>query len=223
MANLDTRLIEYALGILDQDTRAVMKGELEASVENRQRLSELEELLATLALTVEPVSPSRRVRDQMLASLNPETRFEAYVDRLAKLFDLKLRRIRELLDALASVPGTSWEANEIPGVHLLHFDGGRRVAGADCGLIHVAPGREFPVHRHLGDEWVSVLQGLAREDSGRIFRPGDLIHRAPGTTHTFRTSGDEPFVFAVVLFEGLEWVSDPRDNAGESADQGRAV
>jgi putative transcriptional regulator len=110
-----------------------------------------------------------------------------------------------MLDALGAVSEEPWEDAGMAGVRLLHLDGGPKVATADCGLVHVEPGRAFPPHRHLGDEWVLVLQGQAQEDSGRQFLPGDLIHKAPGTVHSFRILGKEPFAFAVVLFEGLAW------------------
>ena len=205
MARDDTRLTEWLLGILDKQAGEQVERERQDSAEAREALSELEELLGNVALAAEPRTPSPGVRERLLESLLPEMRFEGFKERLATLFDLSIERVRELLDTLDSVSGEPWEKAGLPGVHLLHFDGGLRVASADCGLVHVEPGQAFPPHRHLGHEWVLVLQGEAREDSGRLFQPGDLIHKAPGSVHSFRILGEQPFVFAVVVFEGVAW------------------
>ncbi len=202
----DTRLAEYILGLLDKDAREAVEQELETSPEAHAAMVELDELFGTAAATAEPVAPSPWLRERLLASLEPRTRFEGFKERLATLFDLDTTRIRELLDAVDLAPAAPWEESGIPGTRLLHFAGGPRVANADCGLVHVEPGRKYFPHRHLGHEWVLVIQGEAREDGGRLFEPGDLIHMEPGSVHGFCTLGDRPFIFALVLFEGIELV-----------------
>ncbi len=201
----DSRLIEYALGILDEDARAVVERELSESSEAEHMLCKIEELLAVVALAEAPVLPSDRVRTQVLASLDLNQRYAGFVERLATFFDLSHERIRELLAATDAVPEQPWEPSGVPGISFLHFDGGTRVAAADCGFVHVTPGTSFPAHRHVGEEWVFIVAGQAQEDSGEIWSPGDLIYRAPDSGHAFRAIGDEPLIYAVVLHEGFEW------------------
>ena len=55
------------------------------------------------------------------------------------------------------------------------------------------------MHRHQGDERSLVLEGTAREDTGRIWAPGDLLLHPAGSRHEFTALGPEPFVFVVVL------------------------
>lgn len=54
--------------------------------------------------------------------------------------------------------------------------------GADMAFLRYAPGSYVPDHIHIGFESVLVLQGDYIEN-GRIFLPGTLIVRAPGTCH----------------------------------------
>ena len=85
-------------------------------------------------------------------------------------------------------------------MRLLHFEGGARHAGADCGLVHIEPGTRFPLHRHVDDEWNFILQGMGEEeDTGRRWGPGDLFCNPAGTQHAFRAIGDEPLVFGAVV------------------------
>jgi putative transcriptional regulator len=110
-----------------------------------------------------------------------------------------------------TVPGPGWVDTPLPGLHLHHFDGGPRVASADCGLVHLAPGIEFPTHRHLGREWNLVLAGSADESSGVLWLPGDLVVHETDTVHGFRAHEHEPLLLAAILENGLEILRPPRD------------
>ena len=97
---------------------------------------------------------------------------------------------------------------------LLHFEGGARHAGADCGLVQVPAGARYPLHRHLGEEWVFVLSGSAEEEgTGETWGPGDLYRRPGGSSHAFRAIGSHPFVFAIVLREGIALEEPPAPSA----------
>ncbi len=201
----DSKVIEYALGILDKEARETVEDELSASSEAARVLHDIEEVLVNLAFTETPVRPSNRLRKQILASPDENNRFDGFVERLVTFFNLSGDRIRELLSTADFVPHQPWEPSGVAGISFLHFDGGPRVASADCGFVHVEPETNFPAHRHFGEEWVFVIQGRAQEDSGKVWAPGDLVYRAPDSAHSFRVIGDEPFIYAVVLQDGFEW------------------
>lgn len=172
------------------------------------RILDDEATLEALALTADPVPPKPGGRAALLAALEPSARFDAYADRIAALFDLARERVLELLSAIPQALQAPWEDGRVEGVRLLHFDGGPRHAAAHCGLVHIEPGVSYPGHRHRGDEWSLVLAGRAEEDSGSVWLPGDLVHRPAGSAHGFRTLGDEPFVFAVAVHDGIEYLRD---------------
>ena len=204
----DSRWTEYALGLLDPEMRRELERELDRSAVARRELSKVMEGLEATALASPEVAPSPRLRETILASLGPATRFEGLRERLSTFLDLSAKSTRELVAEIAHVARRDgpWEDDQVPGLRLLHFDGGVRVAEAHCGLVHIEPGTLYPPHRHRGDEWAFILQGCAEEDSGAVWRPGDLVHQPAGSTHAFRVVGNEPFVFAVVLYEGLDMV-----------------
>ncbi len=181
------------------------------TTERDTRLEDLpgaERTLAELALTEEPLRPGDALGARILASLDPRTRFEGFAERVAALLDLGLERTREILAHVADVARAPWEDDRVAGVRLLHFPGGPRVATADCGLVQVAPGVVYPRHLHRGDEWAFVLQGRGQEDTGRVWEPGDVIRNPAGSSHAFRAISDEPFVFVVVVHEGIRFTRD---------------
>lgn len=147
--------------------------------------------------------PRPELRDRLLKSLDGNTRFEGFVDRLAVFFDLTTSRIRELLEQISHPPTQQWEPSGIPGIHLLHFDGGERVAETDCGLVYLEKGSTFPAHRHHDTELAIVLEGEIEEAGGLVYRPGDLSYKPKGSTHSFRTSDAGPAIVAVIV-QGLE-------------------
>jgi quercetin dioxygenase-like cupin family protein len=168
------------------------------------------DLLETDALASDPLEPTPALRARLLATVSGATPLDGFAERLAGLVDLGAERARELLRATLHVAPPVWEAERIPGVHLLHFAGGPRHRDADCGLVHLAPGVRFPMHRHGGDEWALVLSGFAEEEeSGERWGPGDLCFRPGGSDHAFRALGPAPFLFAVVLRGGLSFPGEP--------------
>ncbi|HXK22388.1 MAG TPA: cupin domain-containing protein [Myxococcota bacterium] len=154
----------------------------------------------------EPMRPSEGLRARVLASIEPASRFEGFVARVARLFDLSEPRAREILAVAATVPGPGWIDTPLPGVRFHHFAGGPRVASADCGLVHLAPGTAFPRHRHRGREWNLVLSGSADESAGVCWLPGDLLVYETDSIHDFRAHADAPLLLAAILENGLEIV-----------------
>jgi quercetin dioxygenase-like cupin family protein len=156
------------------------------------------------------LEPTAGLRERVFATLDPATRFAGFAPRMATFFDLTLERAREILALVARAAEAPWVGEPGSGVRLLHFEGGARHAGADCGLVHIAPGTRFPFHRHVDDEWNFVLQGSAEEEgSGRVWAPGDLVCNPAGTAHAFRALGDEPLVFGAVV-RRLEFPAEER-------------
>ena len=208
----DTTLREYALGTLDSSRVQEVEHELAHSQQARAELRAIEESLGHLAHSTGPITPSEQVKTSLFASMNQSKPFAGFVGRLATFFDLGRERARELLDTIALALEGPWEGFPLPGTSLLHLEGGPQVAAAEnCGLVRLEPSAVFPEHKHLGDEWALVLQGAAIDIigdlTGEVSRPGDVMHRAPGTRHSFRSIDQEALVFSVVLYDGFEIVA----------------
>lgn len=58
--------------------------------------------------------------------------------------------------------------------------------GSDAAILRYLPGAFTPRHVHIGFEMVFVLEGEYVENDV-LYKPGNLIIRAPGTTHEMRT------------------------------------
>lgn len=150
------------------------------------------------------MSPSAALRARLLAEIaTPRRRFEPLFGALHALFDLDDAALATLFERAELA--TEWSDSPVPGVQLLHLAGGPGVAGADSGLLRIAAGAPFPMHRHLGAEQVLVLQGGYRdEQSGQRFLPGDLQTMAAGTSHSYVVLPERALLAAVSLVGGVE-------------------
>ena len=162
-------------------------------------------LLEALAeLTPSPLAPSVELRARLLAEARaPRLRFAPLFDALFKLFDLGDPALSDLFERAASE--AEWTPAPVPDTQLLHLQGGPLAADADNGLVRIAAGARFPLHRHLGRERVLVLAGgYTDEQSGRLFLPGDVHEMAAGTAHSYVALPDQELLTAVSVVSGIE-------------------
>jgi hypothetical protein len=190
----------YALGILEPDEAAFIERAIATDAALAAALAEYQQTTGELGTGLEPVAPSPDVMTRLFASIGGG-RFEAFSARMAKLFDVTLDRARELL-GLIERPA-SW-VPQIPGIALVHFEGGPTTAGADCGFIRLAPGAMFPPHGHLGEESVTILTGRVHDVTNNVmYGPGDEYVMAQGTMHYLMCVGDEDCIYASRAMEGI--------------------
>lgn len=162
---------------------------------------DLAELFTALsrALPPQPAPPGLRAR-LLAAVAAPEHRFGPFAARLARLIDVAHDRARALLTDLARPD--IWQPF-LPAVDLVHLPGGPAVAGADVGFVRLAAGATFPMHRHLGDERVLILQGAFKDSDGTTHHAGAELHQPPGSSHSFTALPGPDLIYAVVVF-GVE-------------------
>lgn len=183
----------YAVGALDGDEAAAVERAVESDPLLAAELDSYLSLLPTAA-------PDADVKARLLASVGGG-RFENYSSRMAKLFDVTVDRARELLALIERK--ASWE-NPVPGVHLVHFDGGPACAAADCGFVRIEPGCTFPWHTHRGEEVVVVLEGTVRDNTaGKTYQPGEEILQAEGSAHDL-VAGDDGALYVARAMNGIE-------------------
>ena len=196
-ANIRELLPLYAVNALAADEAA----EVERAVEADPTLAaELDSYISLIA----PITPSPDVKARLLASAGGG-RFERFADRMAKLFDVTVDRARELLGLVERA--ASWE-NPMPGISLIHFDGGPACAAADCGFVRIAPGCTFPWHTHRGEEINVILAGTLRDSTGKVLQAGDELVQPENTQHDL-TAADDEVIYVARAMNGIE-VSGPR-------------
>jgi len=206
----------YALGILEPDEAAAVeraiaeeraahggplaKGSVDNDPANPLLAVELAAYQRTTDALVVPVVPSPEVKRRLIASVGAGP-FERFSSRLTSLFDVTVERARELLGLIERT--ASWEP-QIPGVELVHFDGGPAAAAADCGFIRIAVGAMFPPHTHVREETAVILAGRVRDAaSGTLYAAGDEYVMPPESSHALACEGDEPCLFAVRASGGI--------------------
>ena len=115
----ESRLYEYILGLLSQEESQALERELAASAELRTELKALQNTLGTLATTAEPMKPSVGLRSRLLASLDDESRFDGFIERLKTFLDVSTRQVQALLDVAKTAPNAPWRESGIPGIWLI--------------------------------------------------------------------------------------------------------
>ncbi|HEY0192042.1 MAG TPA: cupin domain-containing protein [Kofleriaceae bacterium] len=190
----------YALGILEADEATTVERAVAADARLATELSTYQETAGQICAVTRPVAPGSDVFARLLASVG-HGRFDAFATRMAKLFDVAVERARELL-GLIERPA-SW-VPQIPGISLVHFDGGPAVAAADCGFVRLEPGATFPPHSHLGEELVTILSGQVRDATNdRVLGPGEDYLQVEGSLHYLVCVGDEPCIYASRATNGI--------------------
>lgn len=161
------------------------------------RDDELEpDILDALVLGLPPLGPGADLRERLLERVAGRDRFLPFVDRMAELFDLSEADAEDHLHSIDRPD--DWE-DMLPGVRFRDFEGGPRLGEAHGGLVRVEPGHVFPLHAHVGEERVLVLQGQVQDDEGNIYRAGDLVVSAEGTRHELRVLGDKEAIYAAAV------------------------
>lgn len=190
----------YALGILESDETMLVERAIAGDAALAAELAAYQQTADALGAAIEPVTPPPHIKERLLASVGAG-RFEPFSARLAKLFDVTVERARELT-GLIERPA-SWVL-QIPGISLVHFDGGPAAAAADCGFVRMAPGVLFPPHTHLGEEVVTILSGQIRDvPNDRLIGPGDDYVQLEGTTHYLICVGEEDCIYASRAMNGI--------------------
>ncbi len=184
-------VLGHALGAIPAAGPAPLEPQLQTEVDA------LAETLGALAVALPAVDPPPSLRARLLARASGPDRFAPFTDRLARMIDVAADAARELL---ASIDRPDvWQPSPAPNVKLVHLTGGPAVAGLDVGFVRVAAGTQFPLHRHIGDEHVLVLQGSYRDSAGPTVRAGELASMADDTAHDLTAGPERDLIYAVVF------------------------
>lgn len=159
------------------------------------------ELLEAAASEVRAEPPAATLRERLFASVSAAHRWDDFVAELAEAMKLPLDAAERLLATVDEDDG--WEDSGLPGVRLLHFEGGPGTEDAITGFVRIEVGGTFPHHEHVGQETVIVLQGTCVDSHGTTYQRGQRIDQAPGTAHAITVTSDIPLLYLAVVQVGL--------------------
>lgn len=165
-------------------------------------IAHAKEALASIAIADKPEAPPSSVRERLLASMRRPGRYGAYVDRMARMFDISTAEAEALMARIDDP--AAWNPFFVPGVEVLEVKTGPRLANAVAVIARLQPGARFPEHAHSGEETMFVLAGGFREEGegGHEIWRGDELLSGSGTGHAFVALPGEPCI-AASLIEGF--------------------
>ena len=187
-------LPEYLLGTLGEEEEAEVERALAASPELALELRAISDAYEALAASLPPVAPKAETKQRLLATMS-ENRHLPFVEELSRYFDLAVDRMKKILTMIDD-PG-AWESGPLPGIQLIHFDGGPNAFAADTGFVRFPAGLRFPEHQHEGPELTYVLEGTFIDGDGTAYGPGDVLIKETGTSHEYRIGEDRDCVIAI--------------------------
>jgi putative transcriptional regulator len=201
--HVDELLTDFILGKLAEDERKRVEAHLATCARCASEALATQEAIAIFAWATPPVKPSPEARMRLLQATRPVQPLKPMqlVDQLAQFFDVSVATARSILHK-ASNPA-AWVASPLPGMHLLHVLGGKRLAGADAGLVRLAGGMSFPWHTHLGEEQTLILEGGVTLNDGHVQRVGEILVMDGGSRHAY-TVHEEGCTFALTLHGGVD-------------------
>jgi anti-sigma factor ChrR (cupin superfamily) len=142
-----------------------------------------ETVLAGLVDDPSPVRPTDEQKRKLIEAIEGRHRYAPFTGRVARLFDLDEASAGRTLQALVSP--NAWIDGPLPGIRCAPVTVGPGCTGRMNMFIAGDAGARFPIHRHLGEERVLVMQGAFREDDGNVARPGDLVLKTADSAHDF--------------------------------------
>jgi anti-sigma factor ChrR (cupin superfamily) len=182
------RVALFAVGALAPEEAAVVEAQLAAGdTRYVTALAEYRGVADDLAYAAAPQAPPPSARDRVLAK----------VAREAASGVVEQDGVRVVLGSQIA-----WQATPLPGVDfkLLREDA---VTGRRTRLIRMAPGAEYPKHRHQQMEEVVLLEGDLMVN-GVLMRPGDYCTAEDASVHQrvhspsgcvfLITAGDNEFI-----------------------------
>lgn len=195
MSHVEEDLVEWSLGTLPPERRALVASHLAECETCRAQTLELQ--MAFDALATGPFE-TRPLWDKVSKQLTGGKQFSQFATQVASLFDLPVDAVTALFERMSGSEG--WFAGPAAGVEVFPVNAGPKLGDALTALLRIAPGAEFPHHEHLGPERVLVLQGGYRCSTGPEVWRGEIDHRVGGTSHSFVALEGVPCIAAAVTY-----------------------
>lgn len=137
------------------------------------------ELELALALTAPAVPASPGLRGRLLAAASGPLKYAPFARRVATFFGITRERAEWLLERLHDP--SVWVPMAVRGMRMSPVQA--NVPGLAM-FMKLDAGACCPVHRHLGEERILVLEGSLVEDDGTISVAGDVLIKPEGSRHS---------------------------------------
>jgi putative transcriptional regulator len=211
-AHIDDRIAELLLGDVTDGEREALEAHVAGCPRCAAELMHAADAFAALALALPAEAPPPALRARILDSAKVP-RLAAMIDRLASLFDVTRQKARALLDQIDDP--AAWMDGPVANSWVMPIEGGGpKVSGAFIGFVKMGPTVQWPAHRHLGREFMLVLDGGFKQHDGLEVHPGDLHIMEEGSAHGFTIFEDETCIAAAVVFGGVSF-DDPAVTLGD--------
>ena len=187
-----------ALNQLSEIDRNFVTEYAATDLELEAELASLQNTVAALAYSVEPLTLPTHLKDRLFQRINSEHPCEQPVEP-----QVKQTPKANLLSFGLRGEDVNWEPHpDVVGVTvaMLHVDVANRQLSA---LVRCEPGIAYPDHEHAQSEEIFMLEGDLSMD-GKVYGVGDFIYSATGSIHApkstngcmflVRTSLDDRFV-----------------------------
>ena len=195
--------IPFSRETMSPEEIAQAEAHLEGCPECAERMKGFSAVFAEADQAAETITPSSSLRQRLLDSIAQAPRLGAYAEDSAKLLDIAPSRARDYLWRIDEQ--SQWQPTPFPGVEALWVKGGPNTAGAFTGFVRVKAGSALPMHDHIGPEQGLLLQGRIKDQSGRVYRPGDRIDMASGSQHELEALPIVDCVFLAVSHGGVRF------------------
>jgi quercetin dioxygenase-like cupin family protein len=194
-------LHEYALSILEVDRYQTVKAHLRDCRPCSKALGLLSDALSD-AVAPQQITPPSNLRSRLLADISQIAPYSIYHDEMAKI----LRGSKEALEKeLKTMPHPrTWVDGPIPQCRLFPCVADAAPRDAIRTLVLMESGSHFPEHEHLGDETILILQGSLLHQDGKVSRPGEVLHKAKGTSHAFDVPEGLDLIYLAVVDRGIQ-------------------
>lgn len=172
----------YVLGALDADERSRFEAWLATDASVAEEVASYREVVAALALGIQPVEPRRGLRDEVLRRARATSEPTA---------------VASTTGPPAKYAALKWAPGGVPGLQL-HWI--RRGTGSDESIVLMRgePGTRYPDHLHPGEEHGFVLHGTLSDALGE-YGAGDYVYYPAGSVHReIRVTGAEACIFLVI-------------------------
>jgi putative transcriptional regulator len=199
--HIDDRIAELLLGDVTDGERDALEAHVSGCPRCAKELMHAADAFATLALALPAEAPPPELRARILDEVKPP-RLAQMIDKLASVFDVTRQKARAMLDKIDDP--AAWMDGPVPNSWVMPIEGGGpKVQGAFIGFVKMGASVVWPAHRHLGREYMLVLEGGFKQHDGFEVHAGDVQIMEEGSAHGFVIFDDEPCVSAAVVFGGV--------------------